>query len=855
MKWSSHNYKSHGIVCKFGLLLIIGMVLSSCTKGAPSSPANGGKSSESIVTLSGDGSSALTLDFGDASLGAAEKVITVNNPTSDALTNLQITLSSDSFQFKGGQFPGVGGTCSGTLAANSSCTVVVMYVTALSLRRVTGGMQVLSIEAQLLIKFILKGIAKSNTVALHIGKANSIPVAMSQSVTLQEDSSKAVVLQGSDADGETLAYSVVAQPAHGTISGTVPNVTYTPNLHYSGNDSFAFKVNDGHTDSESATVSIVIGAINYAPVASPQSVIATTNVAKTITLGASDVENPTLAYSVVTQATHGLVTGTPPNVTYTPTTDYFGTDSFTFKANDGSLDSNTATISIVVNHLPIPNIPSTVYVSKDTAQPITLSASDPDGDNLTYSISTNPSHGTLTGTGASLTYTPAAGYLGSDAIGFKVSDGKTQSAEALISIAVVTVEGVSGSPAPNQPVTITIIGTGFVSGATVTVNGTNCSNVQILSTTQLTCELPNSSIALTNIVVTPASEAVHVSVSSTASSAVDITGNGNTWANLSNALTTDGALTSVTYFPGDISDSLRLTGYFANANANASIPQTAEIKGVKVNCSWMQNRSGTNTPTFRLVKNGATVGAVRTSGETISIGSVALSMDYGGDTDLWGVALSPADITSSGFGIELTFENTSTIGMRVLSIDSCKMSVSWGQPSNLFHTIFVTNQLYNGNLGGLAGADAKCAAQAVLGSKTSSLSGTWRAVLSSDVGNAKDRIALSQGYSIKNTKGETISLVATNLWNGNLSNAIQYSADGVAPINGPNLTAWSGSNADGNRIQIGSAQETTCSSWTDSSSSSDGVFGNVNVADSSWIYFDQDSCSLPKRLYCINSNN
>ena len=63
-----------------------------------------------------------------------------------------------------------------------------------------------------------------------------------------------------------------APPAHGTLSGTAPNLTYTPAANYNGADSFTFKVNDGTVDSAAATVSITVTAVNDAPVADAQSV-------------------------------------------------------------------------------------------------------------------------------------------------------------------------------------------------------------------------------------------------------------------------------------------------------------------------------------------------------------------------------------------------------------------------------------------------------------------------------------------------------------------------------------------------------------------------------------------------------
>jgi concanavalin A-like lectin/glucanase superfamily protein/Big-like domain-containing protein len=90
---------------------------------------------------------------------------------------------------------------------------------------------------------------------------------------------------------------------------------------------------------------------NSPPVANNQAVTAIKNTPLAITLTANDPNNDPLVYTVVTQPAHGTVTaGTTASRTYTPATDYTGPDSFTFKANDGTVDSNIATVSIAVNN-------------------------------------------------------------------------------------------------------------------------------------------------------------------------------------------------------------------------------------------------------------------------------------------------------------------------------------------------------------------------------------------------------------------------------------------------------------------------------------------------------------------------
>ena len=277
---------------------------------------------------------------------------------------------------------------------------------------------------------------------------NHPPVANAQTVLTNEDAPKAITLTGSDPDGDSLAYAVVTNPTHGTLSGTAPNLTYTPALGYHGADSFSFKVNDGNLDSTPATVSITINAVNHAPVANGQTVITNEDTPKAITLTGSDPDGDPVSYAIVTSPAHGTLSGTAPSLTYTPTLGYHGVDSFTFKVNDGNLDSTPATVSITinaVNHAPVAN-DQTVITNEDTPKAITLSGSDPDGDPVTYAVAASPAHGTLSGTAPNVTYTPAPNYNGTDSFTFTVRDGQLESLPAIVSITV--------NPVNDRPVAV-----------------------------------------------------------------------------------------------------------------------------------------------------------------------------------------------------------------------------------------------------------------------------------------------------------------------------------------------------------------------------------------------------------------
>ncbi|HZS05030.1 MAG TPA: Ig-like domain-containing protein [Blastocatellia bacterium] len=279
------------------------------------------------------------------------------------------------------------------------------------------------------------------TVSITVSPVNDPPVANNQSITTAEDTAKPFTLGAGDVDGDALTFTIVSPPLHGSLSGTAPNLTYTPALNYNGSDSFSFKVNDGTADSNIATVGIGITPVNDPPVASGQTVSTAEDTAKAITLVASDIENDPLTWIIVSPPLHGSLSGTAPNLTYTPAPNYNGLDSFTFKVNDGQANSNIVSVDITitpVNDPPVAN-GQTVSTPEDTAKPITLGASDVDGDTLTWIIVNPPQHGSLSGTAPNLTFTPAPNYNGPDSFTFKVNDGAADSNLANVSINVTSV--------------------------------------------------------------------------------------------------------------------------------------------------------------------------------------------------------------------------------------------------------------------------------------------------------------------------------------------------------------------------------------------------------------------------------
>lgn len=270
---------------------------------------------------------------------------------------------------------------------------------------------------------------------------NDVPVALAQSLTVNEDTALSVTLGATDVDGDVPTYRIVAPPANGSVTGTPPLMRYTPNKDFNGVDSFSFVALDAQGDSVPAAVKIAVLAVNDRPIANVGSATVPEDGTIAISLKGSDVDGDPLTYSIASNPRNGTLSGNPPNLVYTPKSHFTGADSFTFTTYDGGLTSTAATFSITVNAVndaPVAN-PGMFAVNEDSQVSFVLTGKDVENSPLTYKIVTGPSKGTLIGTAPNLTYKPAANYNGSDSISFVVSDGSLTSAPATIAFTVLAV--------------------------------------------------------------------------------------------------------------------------------------------------------------------------------------------------------------------------------------------------------------------------------------------------------------------------------------------------------------------------------------------------------------------------------
>ena len=290
-----------------------------------------------------------------------------------------------------------------------------------------------------------RGDSDTAIVTIKVNSVNDTPTATPISLSTNEDTSVAVTLSGSDIDGDVITYDVETTPANGTLSGTMPNLTYTPNANFAGVDSFFYVVNDGKVDSNLTTVTITVTGINDAPTANNQVVSLNEDTSQAIFLVGADIDGDTLSYRVTRQPANGALTGSNNSLVYAPNLDFNGSDSFTFVTNDGKVDSAEATVSISVipvNDAPVAN-GQNLTLNEDSSIEVLLNATDEDNDSLTYVINQNPTHGVLEGTAPFLTYRPNTNFNGNDSFSFSANDGSASSAVVQVNL---TVNAVNDAP-------------------------------------------------------------------------------------------------------------------------------------------------------------------------------------------------------------------------------------------------------------------------------------------------------------------------------------------------------------------------------------------------------------------------
>jgi parallel beta-helix repeat protein/predicted outer membrane repeat protein len=323
--------------------------------------------------------------------------------------------------------------------------------------------------------FPLPALQDTAVVAITVTAVNDAPRLTEDFALTNEDTAVTIDLLANDidVDGNLLAASVaiLTEPLHGEVSidPADGSITYTPDADYNGSDSLVYSVSDDGSPAPGATssiaVDITVNAINDAPRLTNDIVNANEDTAAVINVlgNDTDVDGALLPASVVvaTPPANGTTSVNPATgaITYTPSLNFNGIDSFTYSVtDDGSpLPALTSTATVTIQVAPINDAPVAAddsgTLSEDTTLAIAVLANDTDVDGVvvpgSVTVITPPSNGSTSvnpATGA-ITYTPTADYVGADSFTYRVFDnGFPLPAKSAIATVSVDVTAVNDAP-------------------------------------------------------------------------------------------------------------------------------------------------------------------------------------------------------------------------------------------------------------------------------------------------------------------------------------------------------------------------------------------------------------------------
>jgi hypothetical protein len=306
------------------------------------------------------------------------------------------------------------------------------------------------------------GVTNSDTaiIRVNITPIEDPPVTISgadktdEDVLLNRDAANGLVLYSSDAESDKLSFSLVSTTKNGILDLSSNGAfIYTPNKDYFGTDTFYFKAYDGQLYSNSSPFVIKINAVNDPPVTisgadkTNEDILLNRDTTNGLVSLGSDIENDKLSYSIASTTKNGtLDLSSNGAFIYTPNKDYFGTDTFYFKAYDGQLYSNSSPFVIKINAVNDPPVISDlisfyqIFRNQENTIDFTKYISDVDDpiDNLLLKeIMMNTKGTSSIMNNRTLTYTPDRNYIGLDSIAISVSDGKSISIPKTIIIRIL----------------------------------------------------------------------------------------------------------------------------------------------------------------------------------------------------------------------------------------------------------------------------------------------------------------------------------------------------------------------------------------------------------------------------------
>ena len=337
-------------------------------------------------------------------------------------------------------------------AAAGSAAALAAQTSGPSLTLSALGVTISNIEQ---VKIFLDGVEKPLSSFLNVAPVAEADV----SITTDEDVPFSGQIAATDADGDALAYAVQNAPSHGTLTlnASTGAYVYTPSANFHGSDSFKVTVTDPSGLQVVQTVAVGVTSVNNAPTAAANVSLTTdedTVVAGTVV--ATDLDGDTLAYALQNAPSHGTLTldASTGQYVYTPGANFNGSDSFRVAIADPSGASVVQTVTVGVapvnDAVTVAQANVSFTTQEDKAVSGQVVATDIDGDTLSWSIDTAPSHGTVAldaATGKYI-YTPTANYSGTDVFHVAVTDPSGTRALQRVELTI--------SPVADQPTLVVV---------------------------------------------------------------------------------------------------------------------------------------------------------------------------------------------------------------------------------------------------------------------------------------------------------------------------------------------------------------------------------------------------------------
>ncbi len=257
-------------------------------------------------------------------------------------------------------------------------------------------------------------------------------------------------------DNSAVEYNFICNSGNCADSGWQTSSTYiASNLAIATNYSFQVVARDA-AGNETAPSEIMSAQTldNIAPIAQADSANVNNNASVSINVldNDSDSEGDTLSVNAVTQASNGNVTYTATNVSYTPSANFVGEDSFTYSIDDGYGGTATATVTVTVNSIATNNSPvanndsATVNNTSSVTIDVLANDNDADNDSLTISNVTQATNGSVSIVNNRIEYTPNANFVGSDNFDYSIEDGNGGTATATVIVTVTEVATDNNAP-------------------------------------------------------------------------------------------------------------------------------------------------------------------------------------------------------------------------------------------------------------------------------------------------------------------------------------------------------------------------------------------------------------------------